>query len=145
MRSKSQPYRRIRGDQNSLFFEEPRLRSRFDMLFHSIRSSNTLSLGSGKPNCVLGFSVNRVWLASRFYTFILLHYYEARALLISTINTVILCVLLWLGGLRRRSVDREMGTIQVRSSIRNYFVFLLIIQSVQHVDKAVVNCLFAFV
>ena len=28
---------------------------------------------------VLGFSANRVWLVSRFYIFILLHYYKARA------------------------------------------------------------------
>ena len=37
-----------------------------------IRSSNTLSLGSGKPNSVLGFSAKRVWLVTRFYIFILL-------------------------------------------------------------------------
>ena len=48
-------------------------------------------------------------------------------------------VLLWLSGLRCRSVDIE---IQVRSRIRTYVVFLFIIRSVQHVDKAVVNCLF---
>ena len=45
-------------------------RRRFDMLFHSVRSFNTLSLGSGKPNCVLGFSPIRVWLVNHFYIFI---------------------------------------------------------------------------
>ena len=69
-----------------LFLEERRFRSRCDMLFHSIRSSNTLSLGSGKLNCVLGFSANRVWLVSRFYIVILLHYYKERAFSIPTIN-----------------------------------------------------------
>ena len=42
------------------------------MLFHSIRSSKTLSYGSGKPNCVLGFSPNRVWLVTRFCSFLFL-------------------------------------------------------------------------
>ena len=38
---------------------QQRRRFRFDMLSHSIRSSNTLSLGSDKPNCDIGvrFSV----------------------------------------------------------------------------------------
>ena len=40
------------------------------MLFHSIRSLNTLSYGSIKPNCVLGFSANRMWLFTRFYVFL---------------------------------------------------------------------------
>ena len=62
------------------------------MLFLSFRSFNTLSLGSGKPNCVLGFSANRVWLVSRFYNFVLLHYYKTRAFSIPTINTMRLCV-----------------------------------------------------
>ena len=52
-------------NQMSLFFEEPRFRSRFDLLFHSISLSNTLSLGSGKPHCVLGLSANRMWLFTR--------------------------------------------------------------------------------
>ena len=40
--------------------------------FHSskIHSSKTLSQGSGKPNCVLVFSVNRVWLVTLFYVFL---------------------------------------------------------------------------
>ena len=57
-----------------LFLEKPRFRSRFDMLFHSVRSSNTLSLGLGKPNCVLEFNANRMWLVTRFYICISLHY-----------------------------------------------------------------------
>ena len=52
--------------------EEPRFRSQFDLLFHSIRSSNTLSLGFREPNCVIGFSADRVWLVTRFYIFIFL-------------------------------------------------------------------------
>ena len=63
-------HRSIKG---RLFLEETRFRSRFNMPIHSIRSSNTLSLRSGKPNCVLGFSANRMWLVSRFFIFL---YYD---------------------------------------------------------------------
>ena len=38
--------------------------------------------------CVLGFSANRVWLVSRFYIIILLHYYKAQAFSIPMINTL---------------------------------------------------------
>ena len=58
-----------------LFLEEPRFRSRFDMLFHSIRSSNALSLGSDKPNCILRFSANRVWLVSRLVVYMFIYFY----------------------------------------------------------------------
>ena len=40
----------------------------------------------------IGFSANRVWLVSRFYICILLHYYKARAFSIRTINTMRLCL-----------------------------------------------------
>ena len=43
--------------------------------------------------CVLWFSANRMWLVNRFYIFILLHYYKARAFSIPTINNMRLCVL----------------------------------------------------
>ena len=43
-------------------------RRQFDILFYSIPSSKTLSLGSGKPNCV--FSANRVWFVTRFHLLI---------------------------------------------------------------------------
>ena len=49
-----------RSIKSLLFLEEHRFRSRFHMMFHSIHSSNTLSFRSGKPNCVLWFSANRV-------------------------------------------------------------------------------------
>ena len=59
-----------RSIKSPLFLEESRFRSRFRMLFHSIRSSNTLLIGLGKPNGVLGFSANSAWLVSRLYIFL---------------------------------------------------------------------------
>ena len=42
--------------------------------------------------CVLGFTAHRVWLVSRFYMFILLHYYKAWEFSIPMINTMWFCV-----------------------------------------------------
>ena len=105
------------------FPEEPRFHSRFDLLFHSIRSSNILSLWSDKPTCVLGFSANRVWLVTHFYIFILLHYCKTRAFSIPTINTMRLYLLSWLSGLRRRSVELEVRAIQVGFPGQDCFCF----------------------
>ena len=76
--------------------------------------------------CVLGFSANRVWLVSRFYIFILLHYYKMQQFSIPTINTMRLCVLSWLIGLRCRSEDSEVRTTQVRSPDQDFLKFNLI-------------------
>ena len=73
-----------------------------------------------RQGSVLGFSANRVWLVSRFYICISLHYYKTRAFSIPTINTLRLCVLLWRSGLGRRSVDSEVRATQVRSSYQDF-------------------------
>ena len=41
---------------------------------------------------------NMVWLVSRFYIFILLHYYKARAFSIPMINTMRLCLVVIFNG-----------------------------------------------
>ena len=40
-----------------------------------------------RQESVLGFSANRVWLVSRFYIFILSHYYKTRAFSIPTVQS----------------------------------------------------------
>ena len=57
-----------RGVYAIRLFEEPLFRSRLDMLAHSIRSSNTLSLASGKPTGTLGL-VFRVRCSSSYIFF----------------------------------------------------------------------------
>ena len=72
--------------------------------------------------CVLRFSANMVWLVSCLYIFILLHYYKTREISIPMINTIRLGILLWLSGLRRRSVDSEVQASQVQSPPMDFFL-----------------------
>ena len=77
--------------------------------------------------CVLGFSANRVWLVNHLYIFLyyfVLHYYKACAFSIPTINTTRLCVLLWLIGLRRRSLGSEVRETQIRSPDQDFFILI---------------------
>ena len=56
-------------DQSNLVI--PRQASFLFQIRNAVRSSNTLSLGSGKTNCVLGFSANRVWLVVVIYLYVI--------------------------------------------------------------------------
>ena len=113
--------------QLSLVFTmlQQRRHSHFDMLSHSIRSSNTLSLGSGKPNCdiwvSLGLGVAIVIFLMKFSIIILLQS-VLKAFSIPTINKLRLCMLLWPSGLRRRSVQET----RVRSPDQISLLFFLL-------------------
>ena len=87
---------------------QQRRRFRFVMLPHSIRSSNTLSLGSGKPNCDIRVML-RVRCSRSYISDQIFNYYfttKARAFSIPMINTLRIWLPGWPSGLSRWSVVR---------------------------------------